>query len=59
MITTVAFRTQARALDHLGREQIADCPTAISELWKNAYDAYARSVSLHLFDSNTPIAAIL
>lgn len=58
MIETIAFRTQARTVDHLGREQIADCPTAISELWKNAYDAYARSVSLHLFDDPEPVAAI-
>jgi len=58
MIETLAFRTQARTVDHLGREQIADCPTAISELWKNAYDAYARNVSLHIFDDPEPVAAI-
>ncbi|MBN5211091.1 ATP-binding protein [Serratia ureilytica] len=58
MIESIAFRTQARTVDHLGREQIADCPTAISELWKNAYDAYARSVSLHIFDDVEPVAAI-
>lgn len=58
MIETLAFRTQARTVDHLGREQIADCPTAISELWKNAYDAYARSVGLHIFDDPEPVAAI-
>ena len=58
MIETLAFRTQARTVDHLGREQIADCPTAISELWKNAYDAYARNVSLHIFDDPEPIAAV-
>jgi signal transduction histidine kinase len=57
-IQTIAFRTQARTVDHLGREQIADCPTAISELWKNSYDAYARSVSLHIFDDKTPVAAL-
>ncbi|TKC92127.1 ATP-binding protein [Polyangium fumosum] len=44
------FRTRARTIDHLGRNQIADCPTAISELWKNAYDAYARDVALHIFE---------
>ncbi|MEL7561121.1 ATP-binding protein [Stutzerimonas chloritidismutans] len=59
MIKTIAFRTQARTVDHLGREQIADCPTAISELWKNAYDAYARNVSLHIFDDLEPVAAVL
>lgn len=58
MIETLAFRTQARTVDHLGREQIADCPTAISELWKNAYDAYARNVSLHVFDDPEPVAAV-
>lgn len=35
------FRTRARALDLLGRQQIAGIPTAINELIKNAYDAYA------------------
>lgn len=54
----VAFRTRARTIDHLGREQIADVPTAVSELWKNAYDAYARSVALHLYAGERPAAAI-
>lgn len=35
------FRTKARALDLLGRQQIAGIPTAINELIKNAHDAYA------------------
>jgi len=59
MIESIAFRTRARTIDHLGREQIADCPTAISELWKNAYDAYAKNVSLHIYSGDEPIAAIL
>lgn len=59
MIDTLSFKTQARTIDHLGREQIADCPTAISELWKNSYDAYARSVGLHIFDGDEPVAAVL
>lgn len=59
MVDAIAFRTRARTIDHLGREQIADCPTAISELWKNAYDAYARDVGLHIFSDEIPIAAIL
>ncbi len=59
MIDSVAFRTRARTIDHLGREQIADCPTAVSELWKNAYDAYARSVALHIFSGDIPVASIL
>ena len=55
---SVSFRTRARTIDHLGREQIADVPTAVSELWNNAYDAYARSVSLHLYAGERPSAAI-
>lgn len=58
MIDSIAFRTRARTVDHLGREQIADCPTAVSELWKNAYDAYARSVALNIYDGTTAIATI-
>ena len=58
MIAACAFQTRARTLDHLGREQIADCPTAISELWKNSYDAYARNVQLDIFDGEQPVAAI-
>lgn len=59
MTAPVTFQTRARTIDHLGREQIADCPTAISELWKNAYDAYSRNVELHLFDEDIKVAAIL
>ena len=58
MIQRSAFQTRARTVDHLGREQIADCPTAISELWKNAFDAYARQVELNIFDGSEPVAAI-
>ena len=58
MTRSVAFRARARAIDHLGRGQIADAPTAISELWKNAYDAYAQNVALHIFDDDPPVAAI-
>lgn len=35
------FRTRARTVDMLGRQQIANVSTAISELFKNAHDAYA------------------
>ena len=48
----VPFRTRARTVDHLGRGQIADAPTAVSELWKNAYDAYARHAYLYLFEKS-------
>lgn len=58
MIKNHNFQTRARTLDHLGREQIADVPTAISELWKNAYDAYATHANLTLYDSSTPVVAI-
>ncbi len=59
MVDSVSFQTRARTIDHLGREQIADCPTAISELWKNSFDAYARNVELHIFDGNIPVAALV
>lgn len=52
------FKTRARTVDHLGREQVADCPTAISELWKNAFDAYATDVALDLFDGKPPVAVV-
>jgi hypothetical protein len=58
-VARVPFRARARTVDHLGREQIADCPTAVSELWKNAYDAYARAVGLHIFDGTIPVAAVI
>src|ERR1700709_2086542 len=38
------FRASARTVDMLGRQQIAGVPTAISELFKNAHDAYATHV---------------
>ena len=54
----VGFKTSARTVDHLGREQIADIPTAISELWKNSYDAYARSASLTIFSGDPLVVTI-
>ncbi|MFT7389639.1 MAG: signal transduction histidine kinase [Candidatus Endobugula sp.] len=59
MVNSVSFQTRARTIDHLGREQIADCPTAISELWKNAYDAYSHEVELHVFDGKVPVCALV
>ena len=59
MIRTSPFQTRARTVDHLGREQIADCPTAISELWKNAFDAYARQVELNIYPGDEPVASIV
>jgi hypothetical protein len=43
------FMPRARTIEHLGRSQIADMPTAILELWKNGYDAYADNVSCDLY----------
>ncbi|HXI26572.1 MAG TPA: ATP-binding protein, partial [Pyrinomonadaceae bacterium] len=40
------FRARARTVEMLGRQQIAGIPTAISELFKNAHDAYATSVDV-------------
>ncbi len=56
---SVSFKAQARTIDHLGKGQIADAPTAVSELWKNSYDAYARDVALHLFDGGIKCGAII
>lgn len=54
------FRTKARAVELLGKGQIADLPTAISELWKNGYDAYADTLNCNLYltgyrDNKCPI----
>lgn len=57
-MTAHSFRARARTVDHLGRGQIADGPTAVSELWKNAYDALALNVALHLFPGDPTTAAI-
>jgi len=46
------FKTRARAVDMLGRQQIANASTALSELFKNAYDAYAKHVEVDLFRSD-------
>jgi len=45
------FKARARALDLLGRQQIAGIPTAINELFKNAHDAYADNVEVDYFRS--------
>lgn len=43
------FRARARTVDMLGRQQIVGVPTAVSELFKNAYDAYARCAEVDFF----------
>ena len=45
----VSFKARARTLDMLGRQQIAGIPTAISELFKNAHDAYAERVEVDYY----------
>ncbi|WP_224995028.1 ATP-binding protein [Cesiribacter sp. SM1] len=57
------FRAKARAVDLLGKGQIADLPTAISELWKNGYDAYGDKLQAFLYldgyvDSSEPVFVI-
>ncbi|OJV05329.1 MAG: hypothetical protein BGO12_22650 [Verrucomicrobia bacterium 61-8] len=44
------IRTRARAVDMLGRQQIAGTQNAISELFKNAHDAYAKHVRIDFFE---------
>jgi C4-dicarboxylate-specific signal transduction histidine kinase len=44
-----SFRARARTVDLLGRQQIAGIPTAISELFKNAHDAYATRVEVDFY----------
>lgn len=43
------IRVRARAVDMLGRQQIAGIPTAIHELFKNAHDTYAEHVEVDFF----------
>lgn len=57
------FRAKARAVELLGKGQIADLPTAITELWKNGYDAYAKNLICRLFletykDNESPVFLI-
>ena len=47
------FKTRARTLDMLGRQQIAGIPTAISELFKNAHDAYADHAEVDYYRSDS------
>jgi len=47
------FRASARTVDMLGRQQIAGIPTAISELFKNAHDAYASRVEVDFIRSRS------
>ena len=54
------FKAKARAVELLGKGQIADLPTAITELWKNGYDAYAKNLNCKLYldsykDNQSPV----
>jgi signal transduction histidine kinase len=48
MTQTASIKVRARAVDMLGRQQIAGIPTALHELFKNAYDAFATRVEVDL-----------
>src|SRR5690606_8668966 len=52
IIKMAKFKTRARALDLLGRQQIAGIPTAINELIKNAHDAYADKFDIDFIRKN-------
>ncbi|PMM52459.1 ATP-binding protein [Vibrio lentus] len=45
----------ARAVDMLGRQQIAGIPTAIHELFKNAHDAYAKNAEIDYYKNQNLI----
>ncbi|CAI8705240.1 Histidine kinase domain-containing protein [Brevibacillus sp. IT-7CA2] len=45
------FSINSRVLEHLGKDLITSDEIAISELVKNAYDAGAKQVNLHLIDN--------
>jgi signal transduction histidine kinase len=44
--STAKMKVRARAVDMLGRQQIAGVPSAVHELFKNAYDAFATRVEV-------------
>lgn len=46
------FKASARSVDMLGRQQIAGIPNAINEIFKNAYDAYAKEVRVDYIENN-------
>src|SRR5580700_1479232 len=48
------IRTRARAVDMLGRQQIAAIQNALSELFKNAHDAYATHACADYFEDSGP-----
>lgn len=52
------FKTSARTVDLLGRQQIAGIPTAIQELVKNSYDALAKNVSIDYFEPSNALVVL-
>lgn len=46
------FKASARSVDMLGRQQIAGIPNAINEIFKNAYDAYAKEVRVDFIEND-------
>lgn len=48
------IQTSARTVDMLGRQQIAGIQNALSELFKNAHDAYARHAIVDYFEDTSP-----
>lgn len=48
------IQTRARAVDMLGRQQIAGIQTALTELFKNAHDAYATLATVDYFEGTGP-----
>lgn len=48
------IQTRARAVDMLGRQQIAGIQNALSELFKNAHDAYATQATVDYFEDAGP-----
>lgn len=48
-VSLAQMQVRARAVDMLGRQQIAGVPSAIHELFKNSYDAFATQVDVDVF----------
>jgi signal transduction histidine kinase len=49
------IQVRARAVDLLGRQQIAGIPTALHEILKNAHDAYADNAEIDYFRSDASL----
>ncbi len=45
-LSKAKMQVRARAVDMLGRQQIAGIPSAVHELFKNSYDAFAQQVEV-------------